>query len=228
MSDAELRTILTRCLGADVLNRRGQILYSGIDTLEPGTAYFLGFNPAADGTNPILRDVPLSNLNWSAYKEQCWYHPDCGLSTGCAKAGQARHQRNVLQIMSELGLAPERTLAANLIFVEGETAREMCMRNEWKDLLCRCWGVHKKLLAQVMPKYIMCLGNGEKHSVFSVLREIAKDRKEMPTSGARKHFIGTFDLGDGVALLARVIGVGHPSWPWPKYATGLRGFVESE
>ena len=57
MDEDALKAVLERYL-ADHLCRSGQVLYSGIDTLRPGRYYFLAFNPAADGTNPRLRDVP--------------------------------------------------------------------------------------------------------------------------------------------------------------------------
>jgi hypothetical protein len=47
MKETELRNTLAELLTEDVLNKRGQTLYSGIDTLMPGDFYFVGFNPAA-------------------------------------------------------------------------------------------------------------------------------------------------------------------------------------
>lgn len=126
----DLQSVLTGCLG-DLLNRQGQILYCGTDTLMPGTFYFLGFNPAKDGTNLPLREVPLDRQSWSAYTHQCWH---CGSANCRANGGSCRdcgkgprlHQKRVVQIMSELDLSPERTFSTNLIFVESITAREIC------------------------------------------------------------------------------------------------------
>jgi hypothetical protein len=223
MREAELKAILANCLG-DLLHReRGQILYSGIDTLKPGDFYFLGFNPAKDGTNPALSALPFDRHKWSAYVDQCWY---CGSPTGCRKAGERLHQRQVRRTMKEdLRLIPEETFATNLIFVESHTAKEIYS----ESLREICWGVHKKLLAKIRPKCIVCLGNGEDLSAFSVLRKIAKDKTETKTqpasNGTFKGFAGTFDLGDGNPLKPKVVGVRHPSRPMK--TTGLRNFIAS-
>jgi hypothetical protein len=109
MTDTELKKILVECLSADVLNQRGQILYSGIDTLRPGKFYFIGFNPKRDGTNPILCNEQLDRKDWSAYTRQCWTHPHQDCPPGCRKIGNADLQKRVQGIMSELGLRAEMT-----------------------------------------------------------------------------------------------------------------------
>src|SRR5713226_2247497 len=105
MDENALRAILERCLADYFTCRKGQILYSGVDTLVPGRFYFLGFNPAADGTNPLLCNVRLGMLHWSAYVDQCWRCPlpdrrECQHSL-------KRHQRQVVGVMTELGLCPQ-------------------------------------------------------------------------------------------------------------------------
>jgi hypothetical protein len=224
-TDRELQAVLMRYFGG-FLRERGQILYSGIDTLRPGPFYFLGFNPAKDGTNPLLSDVRLDRTEWSAYTKQCWYCPlsPRGCANGCAKAGKKPHQKQVVRIMSELELVPEKTFATNLIFVESKTTAEMVIHDS--RLLDSCWCVHQKMLAVVKPSYIVCLGNGEKPivSVFRTLGGIAHDQKEMRASGRFKSFVGTFHLNEAPPLTATVIGVPHPSYP-PWNSTGLRGFI---
>lgn len=110
MTDSELQQILAQCLSGDILNREGQILYSGIDTLTPGDFYFIGFNPVADGTNEPLRGIRLHHRNWSAYTCQCWMCKGKCDPKICPKTSKAKHQRNVQHIMAELGVKPEETL----------------------------------------------------------------------------------------------------------------------
>lgn len=221
MTDTELRRLLTEPLGDVFLQRNGQILYSGIDTLRPGDFYFVGFNPAADGTNPRLCEVPLDRQHWSAYTQQCWKHKH-EESAVCSDAGRAPHQRRVQGIMAELGLQAEETFAANLIFVESRNTEEI--KEEIRNgLFETCWQVHQKMLAVVRPKYIVCLGNGESDSAFSFVREKAADIKEEKLSKEKvgryvafKTFVGKFELDDGLDLAAKVIGVLHPSrWKCP-------------
>ena len=59
MTEAELRTILEK-LPDDFLGRGGQILYPGIDTLQPTESgyYFLGFNPDAASPAPPNDSFP--------------------------------------------------------------------------------------------------------------------------------------------------------------------------
>jgi hypothetical protein len=118
MTDTGLRKILAECLSREILNRGGQILYSGIDTLRPGSFYFVGFNPAADGTNGLLQEMRLHDKNWSAYTRQCWMCKGKCDPEACPHTGEAKHQKNVQRIMCELGLKPEEALATNLVFVE--------------------------------------------------------------------------------------------------------------
>src|ERR1035441_10064151 len=139
MTDTELRRLLTESLGDVFLQRNGQILYSGIDTLRPGDFYFVGFNPAADGTNPRLCEVPLDRQHWSAYTQQCWKHKH-EESAVCSDAGRAPHQRRVQGIMAELGLQAEETFAANLIFVESRNTEKI--KEEIRNgLFETCWQV---------------------------------------------------------------------------------------
>jgi hypothetical protein len=221
MSDTRLQAILTDCLPSAILKRHGQILYSGTDTLRAGSFYFLGFNPAADGTNPPLHDLPLNRKHWSAYTRQCWYDEWC--DARCPKIGKRPHQRRVQSIMSELGLQPEETFATNLIFIESRNVKELNAAPLFHTYLEACWQVHKRMLAVVDPRYIVCLGNGEKDSSFSFVREKAESRENEARYLNFKSFDGVFHLNDGISLSAKVIGVRHPSRPMS--AIGLRHFI---
>jgi hypothetical protein len=121
--------------------------------------------------------------------------------------------------MSELGLKPEETFATNLIFVESQNAKEI-----YDPVLFEaCWRVQKKMLAEVRPKYIVCLGNGESLSAFSLVRRKADSRVKETGCQQFKSFVGGFHLDGGLDLTAKVIGVRHPSYPMS--AKGLRGWV---
>jgi hypothetical protein len=227
MTEAELRLLLKNCLTDETLNRKGQLLYSGIDTLRPGRFYFLGFNPAADGTNDPLRETRLHPDDWSAYTKQCWTHKEC---PGCRKTGNSQHQKRVQDIMSELGIRPEDTFATNLIFVESSDIKDLKANPLFFSYLESCWRVHKKMLARVNPAYIVCLGNDETNSVYSFLRAKAtyseNHKKQFARTNLkyRKSFDGTFDLDDQRVMKVKVIGVKHPSRPMSP--EGLRGFIE--
>ena len=157
MTDIELQEILADCLPQEMRQENGQILYSGIDTLRSGEFYFFGFNPAADGTNPPLSNPELHPKEWSAYACQCWMDKGKCNAKECSKTGEAKHQKNVKQIMSELGLDPKTTFATNFIFVESKDVNALKKRAKFATYVENCWRVHKKMLAVVRPKYIVCL-----------------------------------------------------------------------
>jgi len=186
MTEAQLRTILLASLPDRILDLGGQILYSGIDTLaRTESFYFLGFNPAQDGTNPMLRtliqdDSQLGRKKWSAYTGQCWRcKGQCDPAT-CPRTGKEKHQKNVQRIMCELGLKPEETFATNLVFVESRniSGLKTDSRFDFETCLEACWLVHRELLAEIKPKFIVCLGNGkgEQQSAFGFLRGTAAVR----------------------------------------------------
>jgi hypothetical protein len=228
MIAAELKKVMD-CLTHEIRKRKGQFLYSGIDTLRPGKFYFLGFNPRTDDANVVLCDERLDRTDWSAYSKQCWTHGDCDRK--CPRIGEDQHQKNVQRIMCELGLKPEETFATNLIFVESRGIKEIKADPCFETFLGACWRVHKKMLAEVEPDYIVCLGNNKekRKSAFSSVQERAvrtENYLEEFTSKDlryRKRFDGTFELDDGRILKAKVIGVKHPSYPMSP--RGLRAFI---
>ena len=87
------------------------------------------------------------------------------------------------------------------------------------------------MLAVVEPKYVVCLGNGESDSAFSLVRYKAKNIRNVIPSGteagkqgcvAFKRFEGTFTFENAPDLTATVIGVRTKPLGG---AAGLHGFV---
>jgi hypothetical protein len=121
--------------------------------------------------------------------------------------------------MRELRIQPEETFATNLIFVESRNAKAIYDL----ALFDNCWRLHKQMLAVVRPKFIICLGNGERLSAFSLVRSKA-DRREADRKYLHfKSFVGSFGLKDGFELTTTVVGVRHPSYPMSPH--GLRKWL---
>jgi hypothetical protein len=89
-----------------------------------------------------------------------------------------------------------------------------------------------KMLAEIQPDYIVCLGhNDEKgRSAFSLVREKSEERpKVLPSEEtvrgypAFKKFKGKFLVGGGGSLTPTVVGVVHPSYA--ESPPGLREFI---
>jgi NAD(P)H-flavin reductase len=133
MTPEEFRKLLNDNLADLYKNREeGQILYSGIDTLrKKADFYILGFNPRPDPSNRELKELANEILptleNWSAYTCQCWHqkhtqhktflhcnckeheHPEKSNEV-CKCGGNDKFQRNVVGIVTELGLDSRRSL----------------------------------------------------------------------------------------------------------------------
>jgi len=178
MTQEELRTVLTECLTHEILKQNGQVLYSGTDLLERAESkyYFLGFNPAADGTNPSLLELPLNRKKWSAYTSQCWMCKGKCDPTICPRSSKAKHQKNVKRIMSQLRLNPRDTFATSLVFVESDDIRKLKREPFFRAAVEGCWLVHKKMLEAIRPTYIVCLGNGKRDSAYSLVRDKADEK----------------------------------------------------
>jgi len=217
----ELNQLLREVLGNDAA-LRGWVPYSGLDTLERGPYYFMGYNPREDQANKPLLETTGNARDWSAYTQQCW---ECSSPAPCQHMNAARrlkegtaHQDRVIELARLLGTKPECIFSANAIFVESRRARELKNADElWQ----KCWRVHQRFLALVRPKWIICLGNGEKFSSFQLMKRRAAEPVNVsnPCDNGRsldyrmgKLFHASFDTGDTSPLNdVQVLGVPHPS-----------------
>jgi hypothetical protein len=167
----QIRLAIQRYLRDDA-RKSGTAMQNGWSSLRPGKLYVMGFNP---GGNPqaIKRNIgdsiqDLGN-SYSAFTDECWienHDEDCSLEECKSKA---RHQRTVCSLVNVLH--PEFNVrdvfATNAIF----------MRSKYQDTLKgprelweKCWPVHQLFISIVLPRVIVCLGNGERLSAFSLIR----------------------------------------------------------
>lgn len=240
MNEKELQSLVNDNLEG-YLDKRGLILYCGFEKnwekTDGPTYYFTGFNPRPDPSSRPLRKIPQllgSMQNWSAYRDACW-QKRCrsnrgGQWTGCPTLVLDKHQKLVLQMMSVLGLNPEKTFSTNLIFVESGTPQDLLNIPffplldvpSFPHLWAGCWRIHQEFLAEVKPDYVICLGNGDDLSAFSLLHEKAENRTPIIDAENNAHsrfrrFSGT--LG---GRPVKVVGVPHPSRPHLFYPPGWK------
>lgn len=205
-------------LGKDA-NESGSVLYNGSSTLRPGKLYLLGLNPGGDPSE-IKQSVNESvkatfdklRSDYCAYEDECWKqnHPvDCMLKE-CK--GESPHQRRVSDLVDALGLGViiKDVFAANAIFLR--TKDQLSLKMPWK-LWENCWHVHKLFLSIVQPKLILCLGNGNGLSAFSLLRSRflgAPTPQNVGPNGFRdgKWFAGRVAVCQEPCT---VVGIPHPS-----------------
>lgn len=223
--ERDLRRRLRKHLGAR-LTKAGWLLYSGLDTLSPGRYYFMGFNPAKDPANEPLESIPIARKNWSAYTQQCWR---CAKDRcKCNSLRLKPHQRRVSAFMNQLRpLSPERIFATNAIFVESESVYKLEDRTQlWND----CWQLHEWFLSIVRPEWIVCLGNQEDSSAYSLLRgrcNTAVAVGENFDFRMGKVFRGSLKIAGGERLNIRVLGLPHPSRFNLPAASSIPGLLDS-
>jgi hypothetical protein len=135
---------------SSVINRSGEILYSGAHTIRRGPIYLLGLNPGGD-PNAHRKTIlyHLENLPSKVenhYLDQSW---------GGALAGTRPLQRRVQWLARSLGQDLRNVCASNLIFVRSVDARSC----GYPRLAQVCWPVHHAILAAVEPRLVIAFGN---------------------------------------------------------------------
>lgn len=140
----------------DLLPESGKVFYSGRKAYSsPARLYVLGVNPGGDPakyatetvaehTRQVLHDLP---ADWSAYRDESWEG---------APPGSYRMQPRILHLFRKLGLAPGSVPASNLFFVRSRREEHLlARRRELSDL---CWPFHARVLEELTPRAVLCLG----------------------------------------------------------------------
>jgi hypothetical protein len=234
MSEIEIRRLAREHL-AQFAQTGGWLTFSGLSALKPSDFYLMGYNPAADGTNPKLSEPVLRDGPWSAYLHNCWQstrkdgvklpcgHSWSGAGTACPKCGKqlGLHQKQVRKLLDGIAailgepLDLTEVFSANAIFVES-TSVETLPDSEaalWRS----CWPIHQYYLNIVRPRWIICLGNSDgsgAKSAFKLLRAQAgldasvtqKERIDNTTLWVR-WFDAEFDLESGKNGVAHKVRV---------------------
>jgi len=144
-------------LPRSILDRSGEILYSGSQTLRRGPIYLLGLNPGGnpnehkDTVRDRLKDLPSKRRN------------NYLVNWGGRQPGAHPLQRGVQWLAAELGVRIEDVCASNLIFVRSPDERT----SGFPESARHCWPVHRAILAVVKPKLIITFGK----SPYNFLRE---------------------------------------------------------
>jgi hypothetical protein len=167
----QVRSVVKQCLGEDA-NRSGAVLYNGWSSVRPGLLYLMGLNPGGDPDTireTVLESIDSMKDDHCAYTDECWIRthlPECDLEK-CK--GKSRHQRGVCALVDTF--CPEISIkdvfATNAVFLRSKN--QYSLKGPW-ELWEKCWLVHRLLLSIVRPKLILCLGNSDGLSAFSLLR----------------------------------------------------------
>lgn len=194
MSDPEIRNMVMSAikqhLGKDA-EKSGAVLYNGWSTLRLSHGlYIMGFNP---GGNPdtikksIIETLEEIREDYCSYKDECWHkscREDCRDANHC---GKSRHQTRVTELAKILGCNIRDVFAANAIFIRSNNQDSLA---EKLSLFENCWPIHQMFLSIVQPRTILCLGNGEGSSAFSLLRQKLSSGEKQ--EGPVKEFIAKY------------------------------------
>jgi hypothetical protein len=162
----------------------------------------MGLNPGGQEKDHLENTIrkSLAERCWqhSAYEAECW---------GNFTKGKSPHQMRVKKLCEMFGYSSADVFAANAIFV-----RTCDSRGLDASLWQKCWPIHQWFLSIVKPKVVVCLGNGEALSPFSLLWQ-ACERPTITNIGASfrdgRWFRAKIRADSGVDT--EVVGVPHPS-----------------
>jgi hypothetical protein len=182
----------------------GKVFYSGRRAYSsPARLYVLGVNPGGDPakyvtetvgehTRQVLHDLP---TDWSAYRDESWEG---------APPGSYRMQPRILHLFRTLGLAPGCVPASNLFFVRSSREADIAARG--RELADLCWPFHARVLEELTPRAVLCLGataGGYVRRRLGANRVVA----QFVEQNDRRWKSQVFEGGQGL----RVIVATHPS-----------------
>lgn len=169
-------------------------------TLKEGPAYYLGLNPGGsegehyeDETLATLKKRVDTIPNWCEFTTERWKHRN----QGSFAAGQAPFQtrtKEVLEfILGEIGVVlanVENVFCTNLFFFRSLNAKvlQKYINSNFLEYHQRC---HDEFLNLVKPRVVICNGNGETFSPFSIQRENFRTKS---TQAKPTPLFGTFSL----------------------------------
>ncbi len=184
------------------LDKSGAVLYNGWSTLSERTLYVMGLNPGGDEKDHLDNTIRKSLIErcwqYSAYEAECW---------GSFCRGKSPHQMRVKRLCAMFGCSPVDVFAANAIFVRTCNSRRID-----PSLWAKCWPIHQWFLSVVKPKVVLCLGNGEGLSPFSLLRQACENPDFVKIDGGFRNgrwFRARVPAVGGADTV--VVGVPHPS-----------------
>lgn len=187
-----------------LLQESGKVFYSGRQAFSsPARLYVLGVNPGGDPANypnetvgehtrRVICEFP---ADWSAYRDEVWEH---------APPGTYGMAPRVLHLFRRVGLEPGSVPASNLFFVRSR--REQHMAERQKDLSELCWPFHARVIEELNPRAVLCLGATAGAYVRRML-SASRILGQFVESNERRWKSQVFEGARGI----RVIAATHPS-----------------
>lgn len=223
----DLERLLARETGA------GAVLASGGDTLVKGPLYVMALNPGGSAN-----DEPGSVLD-SIHKLRSLEPFNDWTASGYGKRGRfTPFQLRIQTVFEALEADSVQTLCTNSLFLKERRASGL--EKPWQNWWDTYWPVHQRMLAEVQPKVIVCLGNGSALSSWELLR-LTRPRppgkwtydsnwEQLPTpepsADGKWRDVVNLDLGEFGKHSCSVLGLPHPSGQvvngWPLNQEAMR------
>lgn len=221
-------------LGEEYCNNNvGSIFYSGVQALQEGPFYLMGWNPGGD---PKKTDTTIAKSlnrwldyppNWSEYTHERWKTPaePIQVEGPLDLKEMTQHQRNVVYFChTVLKQDVRRVFSANAVSLrtpKGEQLPKDVAMGKW-------WELHRLLMSHVRPKVLICLGHDPKPSAssFALVQKwldikVQPEKQPCGQKGKSQVVVRYFPepilirLKDGLEPIeCAVIGIPHPSFHW--------------
>lgn len=157
---------------ADTVKRsKFSIFYTNpFHTLKEGEIYYIGLNPGGNSDNVVFEEDTLSffrekdNSFHCAYLDEVWNSPIKG---GSPLQYRTKNLLEMIQSKVEGKQNIRDIFSTNINFFRSIDYNQL----KQFDMLDSCLTYHKDFFYIVKPKIIVCNGNGENNSAYSVLRE---------------------------------------------------------
>jgi hypothetical protein len=232
-----------------MLDLPGEVYFgSEVALQEPNGVAIIGLNPGGvpegGGVVSLRGDMdrwarnPLK-ANFSGFLDVCWHEPEFSRRETCSRCKVAlsdpakkhvipqRHQATVIGIAGRVGFDLRKTLALNAVWLQTKDADTLHQRIKmlgYADLSSAfesCFfPVIRALFESCSTRLVLCLGNGQTDSSFSLLRGALRVSKSAVVEVGGSYRDGRFFLHEGVVYF----GIAHPSMhtPTPMALTRLQ------
>lgn len=216
----------------ELLGQPGEIYFGSEMALrQPNGVAVIGLNPGGTGLGSLRKDLDLWESNpkresFVSYLDVCWHEPAFSSRKTCGRCDAAlknpdvrhvipdRHQARVIEISEKARFDLRKSLALNAIWIQTATAEDLRKRlaqeglGTMQAIFEKCfYPVLRELLNGCGTRFVLCLGNGQDGSAFSLLRRAVNVSAENVEQVGPSYRDGRYFEHNGVVYF----GVAHPS-----------------
>lgn len=218
-----------------ILDESGEVFFSSRNSfISNNKVMFIGLNPGGEGLPTIRENLERfwGNKNtesFSSYLDQCWHEPYFSNYKTCerckielertGKIHPMIHQKRVSLIAEKLNIDLRQSISLNAIWSQTRTAADLAkqVRGNKRSSLSeifesRYFPIIHKIISKHEIKLVICLGNGEEESPFSLFKTAYKI-KESGVLTYEGHYLNGkyFSVKKSGVAEVHYFGIPHPS-----------------